>query len=209
MCGQGDHFMNGHDMNMYIGSPTAVQEKIYHKVQFFNHTVLELQGMDRPVIAAVKGRVSGAGLSLMLASDLVIAAHGTVFNSDYIPYAMVPDGGTAFFLARKMARRKPARFCCSVKILRAEQAESWGLVNRVVAGDALQAEATAWATKLATGATRTLGMTKRLIAKAFEQDLNAHLGVEAACVATNTKSLDFAEAMKAFSAKRPAKFIGG
>ena len=206
--GNGDHFMNGHEMASYAGDANAVQEQIFQKLQFFYSVIRELQSMERPVIAAVDGNVAGAGFNLMLASDIVIAARRTVFNTGFASYAMVPDAGATFFLPRKVGATRAIELLMLSEDFSPEDAEKWGLINRVVADAALQDEAMAWAVKLANGATRILGATKKLVCSGFDKDLNSQLAVESAAATAMSKSFDFREAMNAHAAKREAKFTG-
>jgi 2-(1,2-epoxy-1,2-dihydrophenyl)acetyl-CoA isomerase len=207
--GQGDHFMDGHDMDVYAGDMTVLHDQIFQKAQFFYTLLREMQVMEKPIIAAVDGRISGAGFSFMLASDLVISSKRAVFNPDFTTYAMVPDGGVTFLLPRKVGAARALELLMLNEDFSATTAEQWGLITRLVENDVLQTEALAWAEKLATGPTRALGATKRLIARSFEQDLNEQLSLEANFANAGIKSFDFREAMKAYVAKREPKYSGG
>ncbi len=208
LCGAGNHFVNGHDISGFSSDVNSVQELVFQKVQFFYAVIRELQTMERPVIAAVDGRVSGGGFSLMLASDLVIATKRTVFNTGFTPHAMVPDGGATFFLPRKVGMARASELLLLSEDFSAEQAEKWGLINKVVADDVLQAEAMSWAEKVAAGPTRILAATKRLIGKSYEQELSAQLSQESTTWTAGSRTFDFREAMKAYAAKREPKFTG-
>jgi 2-(1,2-epoxy-1,2-dihydrophenyl)acetyl-CoA isomerase len=206
--GQGDVFMDGHEMSVFNGDTNSLQEQMFQKVQYFYTTIREIHAMERPVISAVSGRVSGAGFCFMLASDLVIAAQGTVFNTGFIPYAMVPDGGTTFFLPRKVGLARATELLLLSEDFSTEKAEEWGLINRTVPGNQLHEQASAWAEKLATGPTRIMGATKRLIGTSFEKDLNAQLSLEANAWNAGFRTFDFREAIKALAAKRLPKYLG-
>jgi 2-(1,2-epoxy-1,2-dihydrophenyl)acetyl-CoA isomerase len=206
--GAGNVFMDGHDMAGFTGDANAVQDHLFQRIQFFFSSIREILAMERPVISAIDGRVSGAGLSLMLASDLVIATKRSVFNADFTHYSTIPDGGTTFFLPRKIGMARATEFLLLGQDVGADKAETWGLVNRVVENDALEAESLALAEKLASGPTRVIGATKRLIAKTFEQELNAQLSQESSAWNIVAKTFDFREAMKAYAAKGTPKFTG-
>lgn len=206
--GAGENFMNGHDLTRFRGDANAIQEEIFQRVQYFFGSIRELQSMDRPVIAAVDGKVSGAGFSLMLASDLVISTQRAIFSTGAAQHAMVPDGGTTFFLPRKVGMARATELLLLGEDLTAEKAEKWRMVNKVVENDALEAEALAWAERVAKGPTRVLGATKRLINKAFEQDLNTQLSQEASTWAAVARTFDFREGMSAYHAQRDPKFTG-
>lgn len=206
--GNGGLFMNGQDMSIFNGDMNAIQERLFQKAQFCNSIIREFQAMERPIIAAVNGRVSGFGLSLMLASDLVIASKKAIFNSGFTVNAMVPDGGTTFFLPRKVGAGKANEILLLNEDFSADKAEQWGLVSKIVEDDALQTEALAWAEKIASGPTRIYGATKRILAKTFENDLNGQLSQESAAWSAGSKTFDFREAIKALAAKREPKFTG-
>lgn len=207
--GANNCFMTGHDMSGFAGETNDVQEQIFTRVQFFYAVIREMQVMERPVISAVEGTVSGSGYSLALASDFVIAAQGTVFNPGFTSYAMIPDGGATFFLPRKVGAAKANEILLLNEDMSAELAEKWGIVNKIVPANNLHGEATAFAERLAQGPTRIYGATKRLIGRAFEQDLKNHLSQEATTWTTiGAKTFDFREAMKAFISNRDAKFTG-
>lgn len=206
--GAGDHFMDGHEMNFPISDPNAFQDVLFQKVHHLYAAIREFQTMERPVIAAIDGRVSGAGFSFMLACDLVIATKRAVFNAGFLPYAAVPDGGSTFFLSRKVGAARAAEMFMLSDDISADTAENWGLINKCVENDSLEKEAFAWIERLASGPTRILGATKRLISKAFEQDLNAHLSFEAATWTIGSKTFDFREAIKAIGANREPKYTG-
>lgn len=206
--GAGDTFMDGHDMTGFIGDTHAVQEQIFARVQFFFSCIRELLIMERPVISAIDGRASGAGFSFMLVSDLVIATRRAVFETGYTKYAMIPDGGATFFLPRKVGMARANELLLLGEPLDAEKAEKWRMVNKVVENDTLDAEAMAWAEKIARGPTRIMGATKRLINMAFEQDINTQLSQEATTWTAISKTFDFREGMRAYMEKREAKFTG-
>ena len=206
--GAGDCFMDGSDMTNFSGDVNIIQELAAHKVMFLYAIIRKFRAMERAVIAAVDGRVSGAGFNLMLASDLVIATKRTVFNTGFTPFAMVPDSGATFFLPRKVGMTRANELLLLSEDFSAEQAEKWGLINKIAANDALQSEALAWAEKIATGPTRIYGQTKRLIDKSFEHDLNTQLSQESVAQIGGSRTLDFREAVKAYAAKRKPKYTG-
>lgn len=206
--GSGNDFMLGHEIRPYAGEINAVQDQVFQKVQFFYNVIRELAQMEKPVVCAVQGMASMAGLNFVAISDYVVAGRGARFAGGYAPYAMVPDGGITYFLPRKVGLARASELLMLDDALSAEQALTWGLVNRVVDDAALDAEAMAVAERLANGPTRILGSTKRLLCKSNEQDLNAQLSLEAAFWNTGSKTFDFREAMKAFLAQKPAKFTG-
>jgi 2-(1,2-epoxy-1,2-dihydrophenyl)acetyl-CoA isomerase len=206
--GNGDHFMVGHDLNLYNGDMNAIQDQVLQKVQFFYTAIRDLCAMEKPVIAATHGKVTSAGINFVLASDLVMTADTAVFNTGFISDAMVPDGGATFFLPRKVGACRASELLLLSEDFSATQALDWGLVNRVVPAADLQTAALAWAEQIATGPTRAMGAAKRLMVRGFDQELNAQLSIEAVAWNNGIKTFDFREAIKAFVTKRLPKYIG-
>lgn len=206
--GKGGNFMNGLDMNMYAGDVGDALERTNQLVQPYHSAIRELQAMEKPVLAAVDGRVAGPGMSFMLASDLVLAARSATFNCDFTTYALSPDGGASFFLTRQVGAARANEILMLSETFSSERAEKWGLVNGIIEDDKLHAEALAWVDRLAAGPTRAFGAVKVLVGRAHEQNLNAHLGLEHTYWGACTRTFDFKEAVRAHFAKREAKYSG-
>ncbi len=173
------------------------------------HPVIEmLAHHDAPVIAAVHGAVAGAGLSLMAACDLVVAAEGTRFLMAYDRIGAAPDCGGTYFLPRVVGMRRAAELMLLSPTWTAEEARAAGLVNRVVAADRLDTETTALATRIAQGPTRAYGAYKRLASEAFSRPLHDHLEAERAAFRQATRTEDFRVGVQAFLGKQPPRFQG-
>ena len=209
LCGQGGNFMDGLDLDsLYTGSFDVALTTANQLMHPYHSAIREINAMDKPVIAAVEGSVRGPGLSLMLACDMVIAASNTVFNCDFTSYGMSPDGGAAYNLARKVGAGRATELLMLSENFNAEDAERFGLINRIVAEDKLQDEAMAWLDRLANGPTKAYGGVKRTVTKAFEQDHPASLALEHTYWGASSRTFDFRDAIKAHLAKRDVKFTG-
>jgi 2-(1,2-epoxy-1,2-dihydrophenyl)acetyl-CoA isomerase len=208
--GAGGNFMNGVDLTGLYGKGGVDLgiERANQMMQPYHNVIRELQVMDKPVIAAVEGAVAGPGLSLMLACDLVLAARGTKFNCNFTSNALSPDGGSTFFLARKVGAAKAMELLMLSEDFTAEDAQKWNLVNHVSDDGKLQDDSLGWVDRLANGPTRAFSGVKKLVLKAFENDLNAQLALEHSYWGGSVRSFDFREAMKAHFAKREAKYSG-
>jgi 2-(1,2-epoxy-1,2-dihydrophenyl)acetyl-CoA isomerase len=206
--GQGGHFLGDIDMNAYGGDFATGVERVNQMFQPYHSSIRELQVMEKPVLAAVEGTITGAGFSMMLAADLVLAARSTKFSAGFVSYACTPHGGASFFLTRKAGLPKALELMMLNETFGAEDALGYRLVNRLVDDDKLGAESLAWIDRLAEGPTKAMGGVKRLAMKAFDQDVNGQLGLEHALWGASTRSFDFRDAIKAFFAKRPPKFTG-
>jgi 2-(1,2-epoxy-1,2-dihydrophenyl)acetyl-CoA isomerase len=155
--------------------------------------------MPQPVVASVSGAVAGFGLSLMLATDLVVAAEGTRFNLAYARIGASPDGGATFTLPRLVGLQKAMEIALLADFLDAAEAERLGLVNRVVPADQLEA---------ARGPAYAYARTEALLRGALANTLETHLQREQESLTDCSTTVDFAEGVAAFVEKREAKFGG-
>lgn len=208
LCGAGDNFMDGLDLDIYAKDTSAGAERNNELLLPYHSIIRELYGMDKPILAVVRGRVTGAGLSFMLACDLVLAGRSTKFNAAFSSYAMTPDGGASFFLTRKVGAAKACEILMLSEDFDAAMAEKLHLVNASVDDDKLQDMAFEWIDKLASGPTKAFGGIKKLVDKAYEQDLAAHLALEHTYWGASVRSFDFRSAMKGLFSKQPARYTG-
>ena len=118
--------------------------------------------MRAPVIAAVNGTAAGAGVGLVCAADLAVCARASRFSLAYTGVGLAPDGSVSFLLPRIVGRRRAMELLLLNRVLSAEEALAWGLVNQVIDDADLAAQAQALAAKLAAGPTESFGATKRL-----------------------------------------------
>jgi 2-(1,2-epoxy-1,2-dihydrophenyl)acetyl-CoA isomerase len=170
--------------------------------------VTKLWTMEKPVIAMINGVAAGAGASLALACDLRVASSQASFIQAFVKVGLIPDSGACWFLPRLVGLGKAMELAMTGDKVTAEQALSWGLVNRVVSPESLQEETMALATQLAQGPTRALGLMKRAMNKALTVDLATYLDYEADLQEVAGRSSDYQEGVAAFVAKRPAQFTG-
>jgi len=174
----------------------------------YNPLILAMRRLEKPIIAAVNGVAAGAGCSLALACDLVIASEQARFIQAFSRVGLVPDSGSTWFLPRLMGYARAAEMTFLAEPMDAATAERLGLVNRVVPGDRLMDEARALAERLAGAAPLALALTKRALNRAMGADLASQLDYEAQLQAVAGASADHAEGVAAFVAKRPPAFTG-
>ena len=174
----------------------------------FNPLVEALFALDVPVVAAVNGPAAGAGASLALCADLVIAARSAYFLQAFVNIGLIPDAGATWLLPRLVGRARALEMMMLGERIGAEQALEWGLIARVTGDEFLAEEAVALATRLAQGPTVALGLIRRLAREAAHLSLGDALAAERAAQREAGRSEDFKAAVVAFLQKRQPRFEG-
>lgn len=174
----------------------------------YNPLIEAIRGVPKPVVASVNGVAAGAGVSLAFAADLVIAAAEARFVPAFNRIALVPDSGLTRTLVRALGRHRALEILLGERELKPDEARDAGLVATVVPWDALVSETRALATRLASGPTGAIGLTKRLINAAEDKTLAESLAVEAALQEVAGRGADHAEGVAAFAEKREPDFSG-
>lgn len=205
MCGAGKGFMAGGDLATLRANPVQGAADLLGPL---NEALQMLASLNAPLIAQVHGVAAGAGLSLMLQADLVLAAEGTRFNLAYINLGTSCDVGASWALPRLVGLRNAIEIALLGETLTSAEAQRLGLVNRVVPADQLDAEVQKLAGRLAAGPTVAYGAMKRLMRASFDRDLPAQLSAEATAFDQCARTQDFRAGIEAFYAKQPAKFEG-
>ena len=154
------------------------------------------------------GSAAGAGLSLACMSDLVLAAESTKFTMAYTRAGLSPDGSSTYFLPRLIGMRRTQELALTNRLLSAQEALEWQLINRVVADDALHDEALGLARKLAQGPTRAFGAVKKLLMATSDRSLEEQLDLERDSISKLSATPDGREGVAAFLEKRKPSFSG-
>ena len=163
---------------------------------------------EKPVIAAVNGTAAGIGAHLALACDLVVAVESARFIEVFVRRGIVPDGGGAWLLPRLVGLQRAKELLMLGDDLGAADAERIGLVNRVVPADRLVEETTALATRLASGPTRSLALTKSLVNRSLDVDRATAFHDEALAQDLAMTTADAQEGIAAFVERRDPDFRG-
>ncbi|OJZ75993.1 enoyl-CoA hydratase [Mycobacterium paraffinicum] len=170
--------------------------------------VSALLDCEKPVLCALNGIAAGVGASMVLACDLIVASENARIIELFARRGLAPDGGAAYLLARKVPFNVAKQLLFFGEELSAAEAERIGLANKVVAADDLEAEAAAWAQRLASGPTRALAAAKAMLNQAFDVDRDAAFRTEALLVEQVAATDDVAEGMAAFTERRDPNFRG-
>jgi len=203
--GAGKGFMAGGDLAVLRADPQGGAAALIGPL---HEALAVLAAVDAPVVAQVHGVAAGAGLSLMLQADFVLAAEDTRFNLAYVNIGASCDVGASWALPRWVGLRRALEIAMLGDMVDAAEAERIGLINRVVPAAALEAQAMALAQRLASGPTVALGQLRRLMRGSFERELPAQLDAESAAFQVCAASEDFRTGVDAFFAKQPARFAG-
>lgn len=203
--GSGRAFVAGGDLATLRADPAQGARDLLGPL---NETLLLLQELNAPVIAQVHGAAAGAGLSLMLMCDFVLAAEGTKFNLAYINLGTSCDVGASWALPRLVGLRHALEIALLGETFNTDDALRLGLVNRVLPAAELDAAAQTLATRLANGPTQAYGHMRRLMRGSLDHDLATQLRAESQSFDACARTADLREGIEAFFAKRPPQFQG-
>jgi 2-(1,2-epoxy-1,2-dihydrophenyl)acetyl-CoA isomerase len=173
----------------------------------YNPLVTLIRDMPIPLVTAVNGAAAGVGCSLALLGDIVVAAESAYFLQAFRRIGLIPDGGSTYILPRLIGKARAMEMALLGERVPAATALQWGLINRCVPDEALMPTARELAQALASGPA-SLGITRRAIWAAFDNDWAAQLAVERDGQGVAGRTEDFAEGVAAFLQKRPAQFKG-
>jgi len=204
----GKMFCAGGDLKHFAEAGDDMAARLTHTATNLHTAVSHFNRMDAPVIVAVNGTAAGAGFSLAICGDYVFASENAKFTMAYTAAGLSPDGSSTFFLAQLVGMRKAKELALTNRLLTAEEAFNWGLVNKVVPIEELQEESLAMAQKLAQGPTKSFGVTKRLILDACTESLESQMEAEGRGIAGCSQSADGQEGVAAFLEKRKPNFKG-
>jgi 2-(1,2-epoxy-1,2-dihydrophenyl)acetyl-CoA isomerase len=204
LSGAGRAFCSGAD----LADPTVKGDLGLVVETYYNPVIRKLSQLQIPVVCAVRGAAAGAGCSLALHADFVVAGRSAYFLLAFVNIALVPDAGATWLVAQALGRARALEMAMLGERLPAEFAKEAGLIHKVVDDEAVLDEARALAERLARGPTKTLGMIRRLMNAALTSDLPTALEAERQAQTPAGFSRDSQEAIAAFIEKRPATFTG-
>ena len=204
---EGKNFCVGGDIRSFASEPDpgSFIERLARRL---HEGVLALAQGDAPLVVAVHGAAAGAGLSLAASGDIVIAGEGASFSMAYTGIGLTSDGGATWNLPRVIGMRRTQEMAFLGRRLSAKEAEAYGLVTRIVADDAVEAEGLAIAQSLAAGPTCAFAGVKRLLAASYATDLSEQLDAEAKAIGDAMRTPDAQGAVKAFLLREKPVFTG-
>ncbi len=214
MQGGGKHFMAGGDITSFqtmidhASTERELQAPVINLISEVHRCISNMRSMDQPILGSVRGAAAGAGVSIALACDLVLAADDAFFNPAYCHLGTSPDGGSTFHLPRMIGLKRSMEIALLGERFDSDTAERWGLVNRVVPADDLANETAKLAERLAAGPSQAHAGAKRLLNASLANNLGTQLDLELDSFAECSITGDFKEGVDAFLTKRKAVFKG-
>jgi len=211
--GMGDHFMAGGDVKSFMEFTQLTPDE--RRLTFVNRIHRNLNGimytmrrLNKPIIASVRGAAAGAGVSIALSCDLVIAAEDSFFTLAYSHIGSSPDGGATYHLPRLVGTKKAMEIALLGDRFTAAEAKDLGMINRVVPVADLVEETRKLAERLAQGPTKAYGSIKKLMLQSSENSLEQQLQSEAETFGATAMTEDWVEGVSAFNEKRKPRFTG-
>lgn len=208
ITGAGRGFCAGLDLADPAMPGEATRVERLDPLAWVGRWVLAVRGCEKPVIAAVNGPAAGAGFGLALACDLRLVARTATLTAGYVRRGLSPDAGVTYFLPRLVGASRAADIILTGRDVDADEAERIGLASRVLDADGFEAQAMAYATRLAAGPPLALALTKRLLTQSADAPLEQQLHDELHAIRHCFGTADVREAMTAFREKRAPVFQG-
>lgn len=206
LTSEGGFFCAGGDLNVLIERRSLSEDQRRTKVDELHDLVRAIRACPVPVIAAVKGGAAGAGASLALACDFIVAETGCFFTASYVKAGLVPDAGMTAALARLLPRSLAMEMCLLARPLSADRMETLGVVTVTAPADQVLAQAQLLADALAAGPRAAQGAIRALVAAAYDHTEAAQLDAERDAMARAAGGPEAREGIASFLEKRKPDF---
>jgi 2-(1,2-epoxy-1,2-dihydrophenyl)acetyl-CoA isomerase len=206
ITGAGKAFCSGQDLKSIAGAQKRSLSESLHKR--YNPMIRAMRNLPVPVICKLNGVAAGAGASMVLACDMVVASEAASIIEVFVNVGLVLDSGSSYFLPRLVGSARAFELSTMGNKVSAQQAYDWGMVNRVVKPEELDTETMKIAQYYATAPTKAIALMKKMLNKSFHSDLDTMLEYEAYCQEIAGRSNDNKEGVAAFNEKRKPQFKG-
>lgn len=206
LTGAGDAFCSGQD----LGDAASIAELDPEQTlrEEYEPMFVALYECPLPTIAAVNGAAAGAGASLALAADVVIAAESASFILAFARIGLIPDSGATYWLPRQIGMARAMGMALFAEPIDGKTAADWGMIWQAVPDEALMPVVAGRARSLAAGPTETYRLTKQALRQSFDRALMEQMRAEAHLQGLAGRTRDFKEGLLAFLEKRPPKYEG-
>ncbi len=206
ITGEGKAFCSGQDLKDAMNMPNRSFKQSLDTG--YNPIIRAMRNMPKPIICRLNGVAAGAGCSVALACDLIIAAEEASMTEIFIKIGLVLDSGSSYFLPRLVGSAKAFELATTGRKFSAKEAFDMGIVNHVVPLSGLDAAVDDMAKFYATAPTKAIGLMKKMLNKSFHSDLDTMLDYEAYCQEIAGATADHKEGVTAFMEKRKPAFKG-
>jgi len=208
LTGAGGHFCSGGNVKRLAANRAGKPEEQRERIELLHRLIRALRATSVPVIAAVEGAAGGAGFSLALACDMIVAAENARFRMAYVRIGLTPDGGGTAFLSRALPPQIVSELVMLGDDIDAPRLHALGVVNRISRPGAALGDAMALAKQLADGPREAIGRAKKLLEAARGASLEAQLDREAEAFVEGLFGHEAGEGTAAFAEKRKPVFNG-
>ena len=205
LTGEGKAFCSGQDLKAAAKENRSFLDSLNKR---FNPIIRSMRSLQKPIVCKLNGVAAGAGCSLALACDLIVASEEATLIEIFVNIGLVPDSGSSYFLPRLVGMAKAFELCSMGSRVKAKEAFDLGLVNKVVPADQLDSATKEYTDHFAQAPTKAIGLIKKMLNKSATSSLDDMLEYEAYCQEIAGGSLDHKEGVTAFLEKRKAKFLG-
>tara|TARA_B100000768_G_C11256209_1_gene366514 strand:+ start:918 stop:1709 length:792 start_codon:yes stop_codon:yes gene_type:complete len=209
MSATGDKaFCAGGDLNAFNKYGNKMSSHLKEVTTILHGAISRFSRMNAPLIVAINGVAAGAGFSFVGFADIAIASTNATFVSAYSKAGLTPDGSSTYFLPRIIGSRRYTELVLTNRVLSADEALDWGLVNKVVDLKELHNEALILAKKFAEGPSLAYGKIKNLVHNSFLDSLEGQMEFEARMIAESIKTKDGINGVDGFVNKKSVSFTG-
>jgi 2-(1,2-epoxy-1,2-dihydrophenyl)acetyl-CoA isomerase len=206
LTGTGDKaFCSGADLKNGMNNTTSLGDSLRSG---YNPMILSIRNLAKPVICRLNGIAAGAGCSLALACDIIIASEAARMSQIFVSIGLIMDAGSSYFLPRLIGSQKAFELASTGRIVEAEECLELGLVNKVVAINELDLVVNQTAKMYAKSATQAIGLIKKVLNQSSQSTLAQMLELEAVNQDIAGKTDDFIEGISAFLGKKLPDFKG-
>ena len=205
--GEGRGFSAGGDLKMFHRLLPRADLGFKKISQLLNQAIQTIRTMPKPVIAGIHGPAFAAAFGLSLSCDLILASQNAKLSASYINIALTPNGSATLYLPRLVGWHRANELFFTGRVLSAQEAQDWGIVNRVLSDKSFEEELLRYAKDLASRPTKSIARTKILMNQSLGIPYLSHLTKEKEAIAWSATTADFKEGVTAFVEKRKAEFL--